>query len=175
MDFKATLVEVHEIILANYESLSEPKYWFVQQAITKKPYQLLVNVLQQKFTVQDVTSFNIDVSFRYLLTAREEKWVLELSMLGPYAVLLRLNHQEPPLTKSTSTLSEKEKYLVNLLEEFSIVLLDKEMLEYPINLVLFNTEPQYVRLYQALFVDTWLLPWEPYEAPLRNSLQASES
>jgi hypothetical protein len=160
--------------LDQYKSLTEPKYWFTRQAMVMKPYQLIVDALQQEFVVQDLTSFNIDVSFRYLLTAGEEQWVLELSMVEPYAVLLRLDRQEPPLTGATVSLSDSERRIVNLLTAFNIVLLEKEILEQPIDLVLFNTEPEYVRLYQALFADTWLLPWEPYEAPSRTVLLESK-
>ena len=42
----------------------------------------------------------------------------------------------------------------------SIRLLDRDALLIPVPMRLFNTEPENTRVYQALFTDTDILPWE---------------
>ncbi|MEW8288135.1 MAG: hypothetical protein AB2697_19310, partial [Candidatus Thiodiazotropha endolucinida] len=78
-----------ELIAHKYKSLDEPDYSFVNKAIASKPYSSLIRVFKSIYVIEDITDINDDVSFRYLLSNSNNKWIIELSMLGLYAVLLR--------------------------------------------------------------------------------------
>jgi hypothetical protein len=79
-------------------------------------------------------------------------------MLGLYAVILRVNGENS--TKLvTIARSEQEERIVSLLAKHRFAILQRNLLEQPIALKLFNTEPENACLYQALFSDTDVLPW----------------
>ena len=147
-----------ELINQRYGSLASPTFWF---AHGPEPYQTYLPVferLSRRFTVVDVTDPNRDVAVAYKLKADTKDWLLELSILGPYAVFIRWNTGDSPLTRRSVTSSE-EKSVVEILDSFEITLLDQSVLEVPIDLALTNAEPGHVYLYQALFGDATVLPW----------------
>jgi hypothetical protein len=144
-----------------YGSLSSPDFSFVGQSAERNPYSGVMELLGRFLEVVDNTDTNDDVSFSYLLQKDERQWSLQLSMVGPYGLFMRV--AEPSgvvLTSSSGDLSEVERRIVDLLRSQGVQLMDRTTLEVPIALRLSNTEPEETRLYQALFTDVSQLPWQ---------------
>ncbi|MCG7977441.1 MAG: hypothetical protein N0E58_04790 [Candidatus Thiodiazotropha endolucinida] len=149
-----------ELIAHKYKSLDEPDYSFVNKAIASKPYSSLIRVFKSIYVIEDITDINDDVSFRYLLSNSNNKWIIELSMLGLYAVLLRAqNSGKLKLVDADNALSE-EKEIISLLRKHQFEILMQYILEQHVVLNLFNTDTENVCIYQALFSDTDILPWK---------------
>lgn len=91
------------------------------------------------------------------------EWRLQLSFVGPYAVLMRLRNREilEVVDSDNPKNCVTERQVIRLLANHGISLLNKENLELSVGLKLFDTEPQNVRVYQALFSDSDVLPWRP--------------
>lgn len=146
------LKEMVPIIERKYGSLEQPNFSFVEKERSKNPYQKLEVLLKESFEVEDVTD---DVSFCYVI---DKKWLLQLSMVGSYAVVLGLAKRVHVV--ALDTVSEAEQKLLGLLVEHGFIVFHRESLELPVNLKLFNAAPENVCLYQALFSDTDVLPWK---------------
>ena len=102
-----------------------------------------------------------DVSFGFVLATREGRCVLRLSMVGRYAMLLRMVPGGPAQVLSAdSALSEDEAHIVAEVARAGIDLLDRATLDERIPLVLFGAPRGETRLYQALFVGSDVIPWE---------------
>ena len=156
MDYKDLL----QVIKSRYKSLEKPDYSFVSKSISSNPYNEMVGQLKAFFEIEEITDSNDDVSFRYLLSQSGKQWVVELSMVGLYAVIFRFSEVDLPddfVTPDKATPEEKEIY--SLLSNYGFKFLSKSELEKPIALNLCNTEPDNVCFYQALFSDTDILPW----------------
>lgn len=147
------------VIKRVYGSLEHPDFSFVKAAIMSRPYQSLVQQLQREFEVVEITDENDDVSFRFMLTKSKRKWVVELSMLGRFATILKVSEFGLVRVVGQSCLDQEEQQLVSLLLEDKFEIMDQEELEQRIPLRLWNTEPENVCVYQALFSDTDVLPW----------------
>jgi len=152
-----------------YGSLAAPRFGFVQEMMTADPYASLVQRLIDDFDCQDETEPNDDVSFGYLLTNRRGAWVLRVSMVGPYAVLLRLRDGgvADVVESGGAGITEDERRLLRALKTEGIRALGRETLDEPISLALSNTSPGKVRVFQALFTDTDVLPWDRCAAATR--------
>jgi hypothetical protein len=150
------------LICEKYKSLDAPDFSFVREALSIQPYAKVIQKIARGFDLEEDTDPNDDVSFGYLLTKEHQRWMLRISMVGPYAVLFRLDNAESVevLSPIMPGLSAAETSLVVLLSEAHIQLMDRDTLSLPVPLQLFNTEPENSRLYQALFVDSDVVPWE---------------
>jgi DNA mismatch repair ATPase MutS len=143
-----------------YKSLQTPEFGFVAEVIGQQPYQQLVNALRIHFTITEETEPNDDVSFGYLLEREAKRWLLRISMVAPYAVLMRLETNNlTTLVNDYAGLQPEEILIRDALRQYNIEWLNRERLESRINLVLFNTDAENTRIYQALFSDTDVLPW----------------
>jgi hypothetical protein len=154
--------EVMEWIRTAYGSLEQPCFGFIQAAASDPRYRELRTMLAERFELQRDTDLNSDVSFGYVLHIGVERWVLRVSMVGPYAMLLRLHQpgDDLPVANSDPSSSEAERQLIDAVERSGFRLLDRDLLSQPVPLTLFNTAADRTRIYQALFVDTDFLPWE---------------
>jgi len=152
-------LQLSGIIKNQYRSFEKPDYSFVSKVASSKPYQGLVQQLQELFVTEEITDLNDDVSFRYLLSKSEKQWVVELSMIGSYATILRVNDLSLPEVVSLSSLVKEEKSIYCLLVNHQLELLKQSELEKPFPLQLWNTECDEVCLYHVLFSDTGTLPW----------------
>ena len=148
-----------KLISHKYMSLDEPDYSFVNKAISSKPYAALIQELEKLYAVEEITDSNDDVSFRYAISKSNNQWVIELSMLGLYAVVLRVQSNGDIELVSPNTSEPGEKDVISWLLMNQIEVLTQNELEQPVALALFNTEPENVCNYQALFSDTDVLPW----------------
>jgi len=114
---------------------------------------------------------NIHVCLQLHIIGEAHDWILRISFVGPYACLLRVNPAvlQNPLKHHKIITSKdvgknqawEEKFILDSLHAHNITLLDKAIMEMPISLKLHDTDPEYVRMYHALFEDTEILPpWE---------------
>lgn len=148
-----------ELISYKYQSLDEPDYSFAKKAFSSRPYAALIQELDKLYAVEEITDSNDDVSFRYVISKSNNQWVIELSMLGRYAVVLQAHSDgyTEIVCPNTSVPVEKDIISWLLMNQFEI--LTKNELEQPVALALSNAEPENVCIYQALFSDTDVLPW----------------
>ncbi|UWP99361.1 hypothetical protein [Aliiroseovarius crassostreae] len=156
--------ELQNLILSAYSSLSDPDFSFVEKALKNRPYNLLIEQLSNCFVIEELTDPNEDVCFRYLLKNADQNWVLELSMLGKFAVVLSiLEGGEANLIDGKTDVLE-EVTILSLLNNNEFALLGREELEEPIDLVLHYTEKKNTCIYHAMFSDLDIRPWESKNA-----------
>jgi len=148
-------------IIEKYQSLDEPRYDFVTDAIAARPYAGVVQTLSEMFDTKEDTDPNDDVSFGYLVSKGRERLFLQLSMVGPYAALQRLlaDGTTVLLDPDRSALSAFERSVMEVLEQAAMIVLGENALSHPIELRLFNTTAERGKAYQSLFSDTDALPW----------------
>jgi hypothetical protein len=63
------------------------------------------------------------------------------------------------VVETGSIVGEDEKTILRALDKAGLHLLGRADLEIPVDLNVFNTAPMNVKMYQALFTDTDILPW----------------
>ena len=147
-----------QAVLERYKSLEQPDFSFVSKISNSRPYEPLIKELREVFDIEETTDINEDVSFSYMLSNSNNKWVIELSMVGLYAVVLRIL-EGGSIQLVASSICEFERKIIYLLDKYKFRVLQRRELEQPISLKLCNTEPGDVFMYQALFSDTDILPW----------------
>jgi hypothetical protein len=153
--------EIRRQIERVYGSLEEPLFHFVYAVVATRPYDALRLRLAARFDVVEDTELNADVSFGLVLSTREGRCGLRLSMVGRYAMLLRLVPGAPAVViASGSAQTADEAEIVAELAREDVELLDQATLDEHIPLVLFGAPRGETRLYQALFVDSDVIPWE---------------
>ncbi|OQW61348.1 MAG: hypothetical protein BVN28_07750 [Nitrospira sp. ST-bin4] len=148
------------VIQRKYKSFEEPEFWFVSKMISSQPYAPMVSHLQKLFTVQETTDPNDDVSFVYTLSKSRREWLLQLSMVDRYAVVLRGLDPVGCTFVSWDSPTPEEQALRELLQVHHFTILDQQTLEQPCPLKMHNTDPENMCIYQALFSDVDVLPWE---------------
>lgn len=152
---------IRSAILSKYGSLTEPRFDFVQAALKANEYHDLVQDLRSSFAINEDTDPNDDVSFGLLLRGEHRSYVLRLSMIGRYAALLRVDeHNRSQVVDPDAPAFAEERNILEALRLFGIEPLAQGTLSLQIPLELSNTTSADCRLYQALFTDTDVLPWE---------------
>jgi hypothetical protein len=156
------LDEVVQSIRAAYGSLDHPRFDFVADSVRARTYPAMIGQLAQWFSTQDDTDVNTDVSFGCLLASGCERWLLRVSMVGPYAVLVRLGREVGGVVLSgpTASSSEAEQQLIGTVAASGLRLLDRDLLSRTVPLRLLAAPSGTVSVYQALFVDTDFPPWQ---------------
>lgn len=153
--------EILQRIMSAYGSLFKPTYWFMSRVVAERPYDALIDSIRSQFEVEDDTDVNYDRSFTYVLQRQRCRWALRLSMVGPYAVVARIDAAwRDILTATTPDVSEAERWLLDKVGAAKLRLLSRRELERPVALRLYDVEPENVRIYQALFEESDILPWD---------------
>lgn len=151
-------------ITSTYGSLDRPHFGRVTERLDQQPYQQLVKSIASQFEVEETTDPNDDHAFMLALSRGDRSWSLELSVVGPYAVVARVSEAwDKILTQATPDLDEYERWLMYQLTRAGLRPLRQEELERPVELALYNVEPGEVRVYHALFTDIPGLPWDKEE------------
>ncbi|WNZ64002.1 hypothetical protein QEG98_10075 [Myxococcus sp. MxC21-1] len=159
-------MEDHDRLLrtieARYGSLVKPRFDFVEVELKKDPHALLCERISRIAEVEDLTNVNDDVCFSYRLRSTDGVLWLRVSMVGPYFVLMRIaalgahgRFVEPGGLKEGV-----EGQIFEMCVQEGLVPIDRETCERPIEMLMFKTEPERVRVFNALFTDADLLPWE---------------
>lgn len=147
-----------------YTSVVDPKYFSISEVLERQPYADLVAAIGEQFTVVDDTDENSDVAFIYALSYQARRWALGISAVGPYAVLGRVGQESPLWTDvvqpTTPGLDEYERWLVMALTRHGLRLLGRRELEQPVSLRVAGMSQDRVRVYQALFTQSDILPWD---------------
>ncbi|WP_437480734.1 hypothetical protein WME75_36180 [Sorangium sp. So ce1014] len=160
--------QLFQVIVDKYKSLESPDFHWVIKEHERKPYRGLEQCLMSRFSVEDITDLNNDVSCVLAISPEGSgvQWTLKISLVGPYAVLLRetgARGWDVYVQAESDARSEDEYWILEACRQHAIEVLRLDVLKTPIGLRLFDTDPERVRLYQALFSDNDYLPGE-YDA-----------
>jgi hypothetical protein len=150
---------IRDALTRAYGALDDPAFHFVGEALRARPYRRLLEAVARHGPVRDDTVPDDDVSFGVILEWADVRRVLRVSMLGPFAVLLRLPPDGPAEVVTVDTAHPAERPLLADLAAHGIELLDRGTLEKPVPLTLPKTPREECLVYQALFVDNDVVPW----------------
>ncbi|MCA1676041.1 MAG: hypothetical protein LC799_28995 [Actinobacteria bacterium] len=153
--------DIFEQLKSVYGSLEEPTYFKINEVMDQRPYARLVQELTNFFQVEEITDVNEDVSFQYELILGDDRWMLELSAVGPYAVFSRYEAKGRRflITLESDDLEPPERQVADLLRRHGLRVMGRLDLDVPVRMNLFVTELEKVCLYHALFSDNDSLPW----------------
>ncbi len=157
------VAKFREIINSTYKSLEHPDFSFVKKGFSSRPYDPLIKRLRDYAAVEECTEAEDDVCFSYFLKGRDSLWKLDLSLVGPFGIFVRLKNRVAStdfLHFSKGDLNGYERKILDMLNGSGIRLLTVDELSMDMPLMLFNTAKGNVRLYQALFSDREALPWQ---------------
>ena len=159
----AGLQNYRQIIRSTYKSLEQPDFSFVKRAFGARPYEPLVRRLRDFAAVEELCEQEDDVCFSYLVKGSAALWRLDLSIVGPFAIFVRLKSRvskDDFLYPGRIDLTDFEAKVLGLLTSGNIKMMTADELSVQIPMTLYNTNKNKVRLYQALFSDRELPLWE---------------
>jgi hypothetical protein len=123
-----------------------PNFSGTKAVLDRDPYRPLRDQFSERWRVADSTDLNYDVSFQWGLLDHPEPLTLRLSMVGPYAVIIR---------RGTELVDDPE--IDAILVQAGFIKLSKDILSLPVP----TWEPEYsAALYEFLFAFDEGLPWE---------------
>ncbi|MER7847783.1 hypothetical protein ABTZ03_28005 [Kitasatospora sp. NPDC096077] len=140
-----------------YGTLDDPDFGFTAGAFDERPHRDLVAKLAELVEVEDMTDLNDNVCFDYGLVRRRAEWKLKLSMVGPYAMLLRVTRGWPRRFRilGVEVIEEPaagtEQAIAELVREAGFTMVSAEDAEYPVRFNASGTEPVEGPLYRVLF------------------------
>lgn len=148
--------EVRQAIVSSYgPNLAEPQYHFVLPRMAQPLYGQVADELRQLgLTLSDQTDTNTDVSFQWLLSDGQWRGLLELSVVGPFAVLSRLDAASARHVVSSGGLLPVERNIVNAVARHGFKFLTPAILRLPVTMPFENADPGTV--YAALFADDYV-------------------
>lgn len=159
----SSLTKYLDVLCSAYKNLDQPDFGFVRKVFSARPYDPLIKRMRDYAVVEECTEAEDDVCFSYLLKGRNALWKLDLSVVGPYGIFVRLRSRveaEDFITYSRDDLTGFEIKISDLLKRAGVKLLSMDELNVSMPMTLYNTGRDKVRLYQALFSDRDRLPWE---------------
>lgn len=145
-----------------YGSFENPNYRFVEKRYRNQPFKKIELALLKNFSVRDMTDLNEDVSCVWILDRDSTSWALQLSFVGSYGYLAKLdNNEEYVCTISAERLdsSEDEKSIIRIIEDSGLKLLDQGLLEKLVSWKNDEGEFEEVELFRVIFSDIESLPW----------------
>lgn len=155
----SSMESIRSAILDAYGTIDRPDFHFVGREASNGRYDHLVGALSQRFEIEDLTDPNSDVGRLVRLQRGPAEWFLWLSYVGPYAALLKpVSGTRQDVRPSPST--SEERQIFDECWANGLVLLDRETLATPVQLALQNTAPERVNVFNALFSDVDIPPWE---------------
>ncbi len=150
-----------EFIKEAYGSLEHPDFGFVKKTIKARPYERLSKRMRDYAAIETITEGEDDVCIGYLLKGRAALWKLDLSLVGPFGIFVRLSNKisrEDFVAPQKPDIVEFERRISGLVSNSGIKLLESTDLETKVPIRLINTVND-VTVYQALFCDNPKLPW----------------
>jgi hypothetical protein len=159
----AELQKYREIICDKYKSLDQPDFSFVKRAFGARPYDPLIKRLRDYCVVEEMTQAEDDVCFTYLVKGQSALWRLDLSIVGPFAIFVRVKNRvssDDFLFPGRVDLTGFETKVLDLMKSAGIKLMTTQELSVEMPMTLYNTNKKKVCLYQALFSDRELPLWE---------------
>ncbi len=152
-----------QIICSTYKSLEQPDFSFVKRAFGSRPYDPIIKRLRDFAVIEELVEAEDDVCFSYLVRGQSALWRLDLSIVGPFGIFVRVKARvtgDDFLYQGRVDLTGFEVKLLDKLRGAGIKLMTTEELNVEMPMTLYNTDRHKVRLYQALFSDRELPPWE---------------
>ena len=152
-----------DVIEGAYKSLAHPDFSFVKKVFNARPYDPLIKRLRDYSVVEELIEAEDDVCFSFLLKGQSSLWRLDLSVVGPFGLFIRLKAKVASsdfIHAGRDDVTGFESKVLGLLHGAGIKLLTTEELSLQIPMTLYNTARNNVRLYQALFSDREGQPWE---------------
>jgi hypothetical protein len=145
-----------------YTSLDHHNYKFVSKALADQPYDQLTQLLACLGDVfEEDTDINEDVSFGYRICDGQDCIFFQLSMVGPYAVVQRiLPDGTTQVVVQASCNTPFERSVIDAIAAAGIVVLDEQVLSFPLREQFGDLESGVATVYRLLFTDTDLLPWQ---------------
>ena len=157
------VLKYREIVHSAYKNLDHPDFSFVKRVFHARPYDPLIKRLRDYAVVEELTEGEDDVCFSYLFKGQSALWKLDLSVVGPFGIFVRLKSRigsQDFLHYTKEDLTGFEHKVLDVLKGAGIKLLTVEELSIEMPMTLYNTDRERVRLYQALFSDREKLPWD---------------
>lgn len=155
--------EVLKSVLETYGSFAVPRFEKINSRFQQNMWGELLEELNEAGIMVEKTDLNSDVS-RVLEFFENGSHVLtiQLSLVGSYALMFRIfgPASEMFLSETSDCLSELETSIFTLAKKHGMKLLNFDELNYFVKMILFDTPPEKVCLYQVLFSDNEFLPGE---------------
>lgn len=147
-----------------YGNRDEPVFTFVKTAIRKRPYLTVLDCLGHKFKVEDTSDLNNDVSLMLVLRSEYQKWIVGLSLAGPYCFVGKLNDSDCiayllERGANENSILNEERDILRCLALADTITLTERVLETNTRLNLPGSLSGLASVYQALFTDTDVFPW----------------
>lgn len=152
-----------DYLASAYKSFDQPDFSFVKRVFNARPYEPLIRKMRDYAAIEECTHNEDDVCFSYFLKGRASLWKLDLSLVGPFAIFVRLRSRiahEDFLYPTKEDLTDFEVKIVNMLKAQKIRLLTSDELSIEVPIGLYSSSKYKPRLYHALFSDTERLPWD---------------
>lgn len=155
------IAEIERHVRRAYGSASNPDFSFVRRAQEQNPYAAMLRELPATCTVLDDTDTNDDVSFNYLITCSKQTWRLALSMVGPFAMLVRASRSAPHaevIDPQDVGVSPAEADILTLLRRHAVTALNADDIRHVLDrghAAAGNPAPT---VYELLFTDSEALP-----------------
>ncbi len=157
-----------QAVISRYGSLNSPDFAFAAKLLAEGAWEPLVCELQARLEMEETTDLNSDVSRVFVVKVGGERVAtLQLSLVGPYGVYFRHAGdvwKEIFLDAADDARTSEEAFVFQRCVANGVTLLGLDTLRWPVRLRLFDTDPERVRLYQALFSDVDYIPGEFHEA-----------
>lgn len=147
-------------IRATYGDLTSPNYQKISELFNIGIDYKELNKLAYYFWIKDVTDCNEEYCFSFLIKNDDNIYRLELSLVGRYAVLLKIDGQDAALLSHEYITQDKSLRIgfADLLQ--SRVFLDRPTLEAHVELHSDDAgNDGRVPVYNALFASTSIPPW----------------
>ncbi|WP_144119106.1 hypothetical protein [Catellatospora sichuanensis] len=157
---QALVTRCIEDLRTAYRDPALPNRSFVGAALDRLPYRDLCQELAALGPVEDDTEVNCDVCFTLVLPG-PESLLVRLSMVGPYAVVLRFGETPAArrlLLPRRRGYGEVAQRVLHLLTRHGLILLDEAELATRVPLALTGAGTD-TTLYAALFEPDADLPW----------------
>lgn len=155
-----TMREIMAALRSCYGDLDSPTFHKVAETLGREDYRPLIEALRASgITVDETTDPNDDVSIQLIATRLGEQAALELSAVGPFAVLRHLGKDGSSrwVTRSVGAPCALAADIAALVERSGLRLLDRDAALIKVGMRLTEDVTQ-ATLYQALFTNTDRVP-----------------
>lgn len=159
------IAEILTAIEHAYGSCDHPTYFFIWHPLfSMRRYKDLITAISEEFEVEEDRDGEFNRGVCYYLTKGVDSWQLRISLVGPYALLMRTSaHTDPDevVSQASSGLYRDDRRLLELISANGVRALSTEELNYQIALRL-SADDSNACLFHALFayeITDWF-PWE---------------
>jgi hypothetical protein len=139
-----------------YGNDRQPSYWFVREALQRDPCRSLVDELSQWYAIENDTDPNDDVSFNFILSRGAGTWRLALSMVGPFALLVRVEDAEKTAVVTEST-EPDEARILGVVKAHGFEFIDRRTLNRSLD-VRYSGDDDDWTVYHAVFTRSQTIP-----------------